>query len=337
MRTVMRRTIKKTTLRALRSTGAFAASAASSRRRDGLLILCYHGISLRDEQAWEPTLYLSAAHFRQRLEALRSTRIEVLPLDEGLSRLHAGTLPPRAVVITFDDGFYDFYKLALPMLQEFAFPATLYLTTHYCDFRLPIFNLMVPYLLWKSGRTKMVWEETGLPPMPLGTYSERLGVTQALIQFADKRQLDTRGKDDLARRLAVHLGIDYDDLLQARLFQLVTPEEAALVSRSGVDIQLHTHRHRTPRDQALFTREIRDNRDRIREFTGQEAVHFCYPSGDYAPEFFPWLRELGVKSATTCEKGLASRHSEPLLLPRLLDDDQVTPVEFESWLCGILL
>ena len=41
-------------------------------------------------------------------------------------------------------------------------------------------------------------------------------------------------------------------------------------------------------------REIRDNRDRIRDFTGHEAVHFCYPSGDYAPEFLPWLRELGV-------------------------------------------
>ncbi len=337
MRTVMRKAVKKAALRALRSTGAFAASAHSSRRRDRLLILCYHGISLRDEHAWEPTLYMSAAHFRQRLEALRAARIEVLPLEEGLSRLSAGSLPPRAAVITFDDGFYDFSSLALPLLREFAFPATLYLSTHYCNYRLPIFNLMISYLLWKSGRTTLDWGEAGLPPMPLGTYSERLRVTKALIQLAENRQLDTRGKDELVRRLAVHLGLDYDDLLQSRLFQLVTPEEAALASRAGTDIQLHTHRHRTPRDQALFMREIRDNRDRIRDFTGHEAVHFCYPSGDYAQEFLPWLREMGVKSATTCEKGLASRHSEPLLLPRMLDDDQVTPVEFESWLCGILL
>ncbi len=64
MRTVMRKTIKKTTLKALRSTGAFAASAGSSRRRDRLLILCYHGISLRDEEhAWGPTMYLTEAHF----------------------------------------------------------------------------------------------------------------------------------------------------------------------------------------------------------------------------------------------------------------------------------
>ncbi|HZL50621.1 MAG TPA: polysaccharide deacetylase family protein [Terracidiphilus sp.] len=282
-------------------------------------------------------MYLSPAHFRQRLEALRAARIEVLPLEEGLSRLRAGSLPPRAAVITFDDGYYDFYGVAMPLLREFGFPATLYLSTYYCDHRLPVFNLMIPYLLWKSGRTTVNWGEAKLPPMPVGTRSERFLVTQTLLRLAESRQLDTRGKDDLARHLAAHLGIDYDDLLQARLFQLVTPEEAALTSRAGIDIQLHTHRHRTPRDQALFTREIRDNRNRIREFTGLEATHFCYPSGDYAQEFLPWLRELGVKSATTCEAGLASQRSEPLLLPRLLDDDLVTPVEFESWLCGIRL
>jgi peptidoglycan/xylan/chitin deacetylase (PgdA/CDA1 family) len=334
---MMRMVIKRATLRVLRSTGAFAASARSSRRRNRLLILCYHGISLHDEHVWEPTMYVSPLHFRQRLEALRAARIEVLPLEEGLSRLSAGSLPPRAAVITFDDGYHDFYHLALPLLREFAFPATLYLSTYYCDYRLPIFNLVIPYLLWKSGRTTVDLGEAELPPMPIGTYSERIRAAQMLFRLAERRHLDTRGKDDLARNFAAHLGIDYDMLIQARLFQLVTPGEATLISRAGVDIQLHTHRHRTPRDRALFAREIRDNRNRIREFTGHEATHFCYPSGDYAQEFLPWLRELGVKSATTCEAGLASRRSEPLLLPRLLDDNQLTPVEFEGWLCGILL
>jgi hypothetical protein len=93
----MRRIIKATMLGALRFTGALAASANSARRRNRLLILCYHGISLRDEHAWEQSMYVTAGHFRQRLEALRGARAEILPLDEGLSRLRAGSLPPRAV------------------------------------------------------------------------------------------------------------------------------------------------------------------------------------------------------------------------------------------------
>jgi peptidoglycan/xylan/chitin deacetylase (PgdA/CDA1 family) len=102
-----------------------------------------------------------------------------------------------------------------------------------------------------------------------------------------------------------------------------------------VDIQLHTHRHRTPRDRDLFLREIEDNRNHIRDLTGKTATHFCYPSGDYDPAFLPWLKEAGIVSATTCDTGLASPHSDPLLLPRMLDVSSLSSVEFEGWLTGI--
>src|SRR6185436_11655546 len=99
----------------------------------------------------------------------------------------------------------------------------------------------------------------------------------------------------------------------------MSAREISELASQGVDIQLHTHRHRTPRERELFLREIEDNRKSIRNFTGKAASHFCYPSGDYDPAFLPWLKEAGVVSATTCETGLASRQCDPLLLPRMLD------------------
>ena len=116
----------------------------------------------------------------------------------------------------------------------------------------------------------------------------------------------------------------------------MSPDEVSAAAKAGVQIELHTHRHRTPRDRDLFQREIRDNRARILEYTGRDPVHFCYPSGDYSQEFLPWLRDLNVKSATTCELGLAKQASEPLLLPRLLDAMNVADADFESWLLGML-
>jgi peptidoglycan/xylan/chitin deacetylase (PgdA/CDA1 family) len=106
------------------------------------------------------------------------------------------------------------------------------------------------------------------------------------------------------------------------------------VARAGADVQLHTHRHRTPRDPQLFAREIADNRNAIRAMTGTEARHFCYPSGVYREEFLPWLREQQVLTATTCDHRLASPASHPLLLPRLVDHAALTELEFEGWLCG---
>jgi peptidoglycan/xylan/chitin deacetylase (PgdA/CDA1 family) len=107
------------------------------------------------------------------------------------------------------------------------------------------------------------------------------------------------------------------------------------IARNGIDVQLHTHRHRTPEDEALFRKEIRDNRSTIHSLVDTQPVHFCYPSGVYRPTFLRWLREESVVSATTCDAGLAERESESLLLPRYIDHQNRTQIEFESWLTGV--
>jgi peptidoglycan/xylan/chitin deacetylase (PgdA/CDA1 family) len=318
----MRRSWKLAALRQLRSAGVFSA-VSRLRRRNTLLILCYHGISLSDEHEWEGGLYITPALFRRRLEALRNLNTNVLPLAEGLERLQAGTLPPRSVVITFDDGFYDFYRHAVPALSEFGFPCTVYLTTYYCDYKLPIFNLMVSYLLWKSGQP----EKSSGPG--------RAREVERLMQQAEREHLDTIGKNRMAESLAASLGVDYRPLLDCRLFQIMSPDEVAQAARQGIDVQLHTHRHRTPEDRELFVREIRDNARRIENFSGRIPDHFCYPSGVTSPRFLPWLKECGVRSATTCNYGLAKAGCDPLMLPRFLDSSSVDDIDFESWLSGI--
>ena len=115
----------------------------------------------------------------------------------------------------------------------------------------------------------------------------------------------------------------------------MTRDEAAEVARDGIDVELHTHRHRTPNDHALFLREIADNRARIERIRDGVARHFCYPSGVYRAEFLPWLREAGVTTATTCDPGLASPRSDPLLLPRLVDTSFLSPLDVEGWMTGM--
>ncbi len=318
----MSNTLKQAVLKALRATGVFAASTRF-RRRDKLVILCYHGISLRDEHLWEGGLYMPIELFRQRMAFLHAWGANVLPLSEAVVRLRENTLPPKSVVITFDDGFYDFYLKALPAMREFDFPSTLYLTTWYTKHKLPVFTLMVKYLLWKSGKPEFADPEAR--EHAVARYAEQ----------ADSEHLTPEQCDQVSRQLAERIGIDYDSILEDRLFQLMTPEEAAVAAKSKVDIQLHTHRHRTPHDRDLFVREIHDNAKFVEAITGLAPQHFCYPSGVTSPEFLPWLRQCGIQSATTCEHGVATRDDDPLLLPRYLDGCAVTELDFESWLSGV--
>ena len=149
--------------------------------------------------------------------------------------------------------------------------------------------------------------------------------------------MDTVGKDELARELADDLGVDYEAILNQRLLQLMTPEEVTETAKAGIDVQLHTHRHRVPRDRALFRREIEDNRRRIIDLTGKTPVHFCYPSGEYYPEFFGWLEQSGVQSATTCDMALAHRDSASMQMPRMLDDSGMDLLRFESVVAGLFV
>jgi peptidoglycan/xylan/chitin deacetylase (PgdA/CDA1 family) len=320
----------------MQRSGVFEKIRDSRWRRERLLILCYHGIAIDDEHEWRPKLYMSPAILRGRLEALKRGNYQVLPLAEAVERLFKKDLPPRSVVLTFDDGGYDFYKQASPVLREFGYPATIYQTTYYSDYPKPIFGLASSYILWKC-QSQVLQPDLGLglhQAMDLRSEEGRQRVVTELEKFCVDESLTGAQKNDLLERLAKSLGLDYEAFLAKRLFQVMQPHEIAEMAAAGFDIQLHTHRHRTPLEEPLFRKEIVDNRKRILEICGQNAAHFCYPSGHYEMSFLPWLEKESVISATTCDPGLASRSSEALLLPRFVDSGRQPLYVFEAWLSG---
>ncbi len=335
----MLKTFKKAALQSLKTTGVSTLVHNSSWRRQRLLILAYHGVSLTDEHLWNGSQFLSADTLRSRFELLKKANCAVLPLGEAVERLYENDLPDRAVALTFDDGTSDFARRAWPLLNEFELPATLYLTTYYTDYQRPVFDLMCSYLLW-LGRTETLKfkELTGQDgKTELRRNDVREAALSELQTFVRARQLSAAAKDEFAAKLAAHLNVDYARLLEQRVMHNLSPAEVKQLADDGADIQLHTHRHRTPKDRELFLSEIDDNRGRIHEMTGRATTHFCYPSGQYDAAFLPWLQGAGIVSATTCESGFASPNSNPLLLPRFLDNENLSDIEFESWLKGVSL
>ena len=302
-----------------------------------LAVLCYHGISIDDEHCWDPALYMSLETFESRLEQLAREGYVVLSLDEAIRRLAASDLPPRSVVLTFDDGYHDFAARALPALEARALPASVYLTTYYSEFNRPVFGIFCSYLLYRSRRRSV--DLAGLLPgarlRALGTRAEREALRFEIVRHVEERSFSAAEKDHLAQCLAERLDVDHADIVRRRILHLMTPDEVSMAAARGIQIELHTHRHRVPRDRHLFAREIEENRSRILAMTGRSPRHFCYPSGEYHESFLPWLSELGVATATTCEPGLAGADAPPLLLPRIVDTESTSLVEFASLVAGV--
>jgi peptidoglycan/xylan/chitin deacetylase (PgdA/CDA1 family) len=333
----MLKKLKQVTLGTLKTSGVFRLVENSRWRQRRLLILAYHGISQADEHLWDYTQFMAPHLFKERLQLIKDSGCTVLPLNEAIERLYAGDLPERCVSITFDDGTFDFYNRAFPLLREFGFPVTLYLTTFYSLYNRPVFDVACSYLLWKGRGVSLdlkalVGEDS---KMDLSSGDARRAALDRIQKHVRGRSLSAEEKDSLAARLAKSLNVDYDEILERRILHLLKPDEVKELAAQGVDIQLHTHRHRTPRDRELFLREIEDNRQALSRMTNSDLAHFCYPSGVYDSIFLPWLKESGVRSATTCDLGLASQDSNPLLLPRLLDISSLSSIEFVSWLAGV--
>jgi hypothetical protein len=86
--------------------------------------------------------------------------------------------------------------------------------------------------------------------------------------------------------------------------------------------------------------EIEKNRQELSRMLGvapESLAHFCYPSGESATTVLPTLRACGISTATTCEYGLAGPETDALMLPRLLDCESMSQLQFEAHLSGFML
>jgi peptidoglycan/xylan/chitin deacetylase (PgdA/CDA1 family) len=329
------RSLKRSSLAVSKHLGLTRLVSESGWRRQRLMILCYHGVALADEHLWKSHLYVSQAHLERRLALLRRNRCSVLSLDDAITRLYHNDLPDRAVVITFDDGYHDFMAQAWPLLSAAGYPATVYLTTARVDHNWPIANLFLSYVVWQTKCREL--DVTGLDGLtgrrPLATPEDRRRMTDRIQRMF--QGLDGGSKDAIVRTVTLRLGLDYDALLASRILTLMRPADVAVLAKAGVDFQLHTHLHRTPDDPELFIRDVAHNRTRLEALTGARPSHLCYPSGLYRMSYLNALEREGIVSATTCDPGLASRDSNPLLLPRFVDTTMTSEIEFEGWITGV--
>jgi peptidoglycan/xylan/chitin deacetylase (PgdA/CDA1 family) len=90
--------------------------------------LMYHEIS-GENQAF-PGLAVAPGAFADQIGYLSDNGFTTLTAAELADSFDGqATLPERSIVLTFDDGFADFYEAAFPVLQKYGFSATLFMTS----------------------------------------------------------------------------------------------------------------------------------------------------------------------------------------------------------------
>jgi len=328
--------IKRICLRLCKYAGLFRLARALTRQR--LRILCYHGFAIGEEARARPGLFMSAATFSRRLHTITRMGMNVIPLQTALEAMNEGRLPAMSLVITIDDGFHSTFSIAIPLLREYGFPATVYVTSYYCVNQHPVFRLAVQHLFalteQRSLNTSGLLEEPA-EERSLGSAEDRDACAWDIIRFGEQRDSEEE-RAGILRSLASRLEVDLEEVVRTRGLHIMSEEEVRKTADAGYDVQLHTHRHRLPLDGEQILREIEDNRAVLAPLVRKPLVHLCYPSGVWSKGQFPWLEKAGIASATTCDVGLNDYRTPTLALRRFLDTEFVSAIEFEAELSGFM-
>ncbi len=292
----------------LRGAGLLLSRGPEGRR---LVILHYHRVPAAPDPLCPELLERDV--FAVHMAALADV-FQVMSLSDGLAGLRDGSLPSRAVVITFDDGYADNFQVALPVLQHFGLTATFFVAAGFLDGGCMFNDLVIeacrvaPPGAWRTGIPL-------LGDVVAGDAPARVALAGQLIARLKYREPGERL--ELAGRLLASAGGRQPDHL------MMTSDEVRGLDRAGMEIGGHTLTHpilaRLP--DADARREIAGGRAALESLVGHPVRHFAYPNGkpgeDYLPRDVALARDLGFDAALTTVWAAATRRDDRFQVPRV--------------------
>ena len=293
--------------------------------RGRLSIMIFHRV-LRAPDPLRPT-EPDAARFEADLCNV-ARWFNVLPLRRAVTELAAGTLPPRALAITFDDGYADNHDVALPILQRLRVPATFFVASGYLDGG-AMWNDRVTEAVRQCAAPVLDLEPLGLPSLAVASTPERLAAIEALLgrlKYEPPARREELAAGIVARAKA-HVAGDL----------MMTSAQVRALAAAGMEVGAHTHLHpilaRIPPEAARA--EIEGGKRALENLLQDTVRLFAYPNGkpgkDYTRVHVEQARAAGFEAACSTAHGVAAPGADVLQLPRF------TPWDREAWRYGARL
>lgn len=289
----MPETVKASVHRQLKTaalgTGVFAALTRLGSW-PGVAVLCYHAV--RDTLVAPRALpfaglHVPAAHFAAHMALLRRL-CHPVSLDQLVAHLTQGrSLPRRAVHVTFDDGYRSVWTRAVPVLETYDVPASVFVCTQ---------PVATGSHFWYDAMAQAEGDAAAVAVRD-GGGADWPTVLEAWSPPVPRDHELTPLSPDEVRRLAVH-------------------------PLMAVGSHTRTHPVLAQLDAAGQAREVAAAIDTLEEWTGVRPRAFAYPVGrpghDYDARTHDVLRDAGVSLAFTTEPAWASVRRPVLEQPRFL-------------------
>jgi peptidoglycan/xylan/chitin deacetylase (PgdA/CDA1 family) len=298
----------------------FAAALARGRKRP--LVLGYHRVVddfasvSRTEMA---SMLTSTRMFERHLDCI-GRHFRFVSLDEvGAHILSGEPFDQPVAAITFDDGYYDNYEHAFPVLKRKGIPAAVFVVTDLIGRRFwqahdKLYHLVAKaFATWNDPRRELsaLMRGLGLPTEPITREATR---TPLLTVSALLPGLPIASVRHLMDGLEATVGNGFYDIPRT----LDWPELQAM-RRGGITIGSHTKNHVSlPAESAnIVADELAGSRQVLEARLGEPIAHFAYPGGQFNADVVDAVARAGYQFGyTACQHGDASHRA--LTIERLL-------------------
>lgn len=317
-------------------------------------ILLYHRVINLPSDPYR--LAVTPEHFAEHLEVLRR-HYRPMRLDQLVEAWRVGKLPPRAVAVTMDDGYFDNWQFAQPLLARYEVPMTVFVVLgnllaqreFWWDELEQLFlqpGTLPPTLQlqldgqqyqWELGTTAHYSEEEwqvrrdwhyGCPTTPTPRQQVFYSVWQLLHTLSETKRDAVLEQLFLWANKGRHTRATHRALTSAELLQLAEDEL--------VELGAHTMTHPVLAKLSIETQQqqIKQSKTLLEELLGQPVNGFSYPHGlpgDYTSETVAITRAAGFSYACAAFGGIVDKNTDSFQLPRypIADCDGE---EFARWL-----
>lgn len=287
-------------------------AASAPLRAQGTYVLMYHRITLPGDFFEGVTL----ENFRRHMRWVKEHCTPIWPEDvlRACARPWRGKPP---VVVTFDDGYRDYYDRAYPVLQELGIPAAVFLSTHYMDHGGLLWTEHVHWAVMRSRRETL--ERPWAPGSVAVVADERS--RHAFVAEAKRRLKEARDDDRRRWADAIIHAADADEPEKALGRQMLSWDEVrGCTDGTCIGGHAHTHPVLSRMSAEAVDHEIATCHRRIATETGRPPVAFAYPTGracDFNEDTRRSLAKNGFRLSFSAIPGVNITDTDAFALRRL--------------------
>ena len=335
--------LKRVVYPSLSLAGAFRRTSAP-----GLAVVTYHGVLPEEYEPVDAVFdgnLISAETLRRQLRLLKA-HYNVISPEDALAWCERGRkLPPRAVLLTCDDGLLNCLTEMLPVLRQEGMSCLFFVTVASAgDSRAVLWyeELFLLFLCAPNGPFEISCEGVLLRG-DLGVRDERRAIWWSSVKRLS--QVDEGTRASFLRALRIRFGLEswqcFDEGKPSfcRRFGLLTCAELRELAAAGMTIGAHTLSHpmlsQAPAE--LARAEITESRARIESALQQRVWAFAYPFGDpqsVTPQVLAMAQEAGYEAAFLNFGGGLGTDLPPYALPRVHVTAGMSLAEFEAQVSG---